>query len=143
MNSKTKKVLVPLVAIVFGFLLGAIIMLAFGYNPIWGYEDLFISALGNTRAIGETLQTMGPLILTALSFAVAMKVGLFNIGMSGQALAGWISSMWFALSFPDIPRLLMIPLVVIIECSSEHLWDSYQVFFVLSLEHQKLSPQSC
>lgn len=46
MNSKTKKVLVPLVAIVFGFLLGAIIMLAFGYNPIWGYEDLFISALG-------------------------------------------------------------------------------------------------
>ena len=32
MNSKTKKVLVPLVAIVFGFLLGAIIMLAFGYN---------------------------------------------------------------------------------------------------------------
>ncbi|MDM5145510.1 hypothetical protein ICE98_02644 [Lactococcus lactis] len=27
MNSKTKKVLVPLVAIVFGFLLGAIIML--------------------------------------------------------------------------------------------------------------------
>ncbi len=40
MNSKTKKVLVPLVAIVFGFLLGAIIMLAFGYNPIWGYEDL-------------------------------------------------------------------------------------------------------
>ncbi len=114
MNSKTKKVLVPLVAIVFGFLLGAIIMLAFGYNPIWGYEDLFISALGNARAIGETLQTMGPLILTALSFAVAMKVGLFNIGMSGQALAGWISSMWFALSFPDIPRLLMIPLVVII-----------------------------
>ena len=68
MNSKTKKVLVPLVAIVFGFLLGAIIMLAFGYNPIWGYEDLFISALGNARAIGETLQTMGPLILTALSF---------------------------------------------------------------------------
>ena len=114
MNNKTRKVLVPLIAIVFGFLLGAIIMLAFGYNPIWGYEDLFISALGSARSIGETLQTMGPLILTALSFAVAMKVGLFNIGMSGQALAGWISSMWFALSFPDIPRLLMIPLVVII-----------------------------
>lgn len=114
MNSKSREILVPLIAIVFGFLLGAVIMLAFGYNPIWGYEDLFISALGNARAIGETLQTAGPLILTALSFAVAMKAGLFNIGMSGQALAGWITSMWFALSFPDIPRLIMIPLVIII-----------------------------
>ena len=114
MSNKTKQILVPLIAIFCGFLLGAIVMLAFGYNPLWGYQDLFISALGNARAIGETLQTAGPLILTALSFAVAMKAGLFNIGMSGQALAGWIMSMWFALSFPDLPRLLMIPLVIII-----------------------------
>ncbi|AYG00190.1 ABC transporter permease [Lactococcus allomyrinae] len=114
MNSKMKKILVPIIAVLAGFVLGAIIMVVFGYNPLWGYEDLFISALGSARSIGETLQTTGPLILTALSFAVAMKAGLFNIGMSGQALAGWITSMWFALSFPDIPRVLMIPLVVII-----------------------------
>ncbi len=106
--------LVPVIAVVAGFLLGAIVMLIFGYNPIWGYEDLFIGAFGNARAVGETIQTMGPLILEALAFAVAMKAGLFNIGMSGQALAGWIFSMWFALSNPDIPRLIMIPLVVII-----------------------------
>ncbi|MQW23843.1 MULTISPECIES: ABC transporter permease [unclassified Lactococcus] len=114
MSSKTKKILVPIIAILAGFVLGAIIMLIFGFNPIWGYEDLFISALGNSRAIGETIQTAGPLILTALAFAVAMKAGLFNIGMSGQALSGWLFSMWFALSFPDIPRVLMIPLVIII-----------------------------
>ncbi|MCV5968814.1 ABC transporter permease subunit, partial [Lactococcus petauri] len=38
----------------------------------------------------------------------------FNIGMSGQALAGWIMSLWFALSFPDIPKPIMSPLVIII-----------------------------
>ncbi|PCS01013.1 carbohydrate [Lactococcus fujiensis JCM 16395] len=104
----------PIIAVLAGFVLGAIIMLIFGFNPIWGYEDLLVSALGNSRAIGETIQTAGPLILEALAFAVAMKAGLFNIGMSGQALSGWLFSMWFALSFPDIPRLLMIPLVIIV-----------------------------
>ncbi|WEV45796.1 ABC transporter permease [Streptococcaceae bacterium ESL0687] len=109
-----KKFLVPVVAVLFGFLFGAIIMLIFGYNPLWGYEDLLTSAFGTTRSIGEIFRSMGPLILTALSFAVASQAGLFNIGMSGQALCGWMASVWFALSFPDIPRLVMIPLLIII-----------------------------
>lgn len=114
MKTNTKKILVPIIAVLMGFVLGAIVMVAFGYNPLWGYEDLFLSAFGNARAIGETVQTAGPLILCALAFSVAMKAGLFNIGMSGQALAGWIFAMWFALSNPELPRLVMIPLVLII-----------------------------
>lgn len=114
MNSTVKKILVPVIAVVAGFFLGALVMLAAGYNPIFGYEDMFASALGNSRAIGETIQTTGPLILEALSFAIAMKAGLFNIGMSGQALAGWMTSIWFALSFPNMPRLLMIPFLIIV-----------------------------
>ena len=113
MNAQLKKILVPVIAVLAGFLLGAIIMLIVGFNPIYGYEDLFASALGNPIAIGNTLQTAGPLILTALGFAVAMKVGLFNIGMSGQAVAGWITSVWVALSFPGLPPYLLIPLCVV------------------------------
>ncbi|MEG1531523.1 MAG: ABC transporter permease, partial [Lactococcus sp.] len=55
MNSKTKKILVPVIAVLSGFLIGAIIMLIFGFNPIYGYEDLIIGAFGTPRAIGETL----------------------------------------------------------------------------------------
>ena len=113
-NLSIRKGLVPVIAVVAGFLLGAIIMLVFGYNPLWGYEDLLTQAFGNSKSIGEIFRSMGPLTLTALSFAVAMKAGMINIGMSGQALAGWISSVWFALSFPDLPRAIMIPLVIII-----------------------------
>ena len=113
-NLSIRKGMVPIIAVVAGFLLGAIIMLIFGYNPIWGYEDLLSQAFGNSKSIGEIFRSMGPLILTGLSFAVAMRAGMINIGMSGQALAGWISSVWFALSFPDMPRVFMIPLVIII-----------------------------
>ena len=34
MSSKTKTILVPIIAVLAGFVLGAIIMLIFGFNPI-------------------------------------------------------------------------------------------------------------
>ncbi|GFH42347.1 sugar ABC transporter permease [Lactococcus hodotermopsidis] len=113
-NLNIRKGLIPIIAVLAGFVLGAIIMLAFGYNPIWGYEDLLTQAFGNAKSIGEIFRSMGPLVLTALSFAVAMRAGMFNIGMSGQALAGWIMSAWFALSYPDLSRVIMMPLLLII-----------------------------
>ena len=61
-NFNLKKTLVPLIAILFGFILGALIMLGFGYNPLWGYEDLLTAAFGTTKAIGEIYRSMGPLI---------------------------------------------------------------------------------
>ena len=117
MNKVLKKInwrslSVPLIAVLAGFVIGAIVMLAFGYNPIWGYEDIFTGVFGTPRGIGEMIQTTGPLMLEALAFAIAMKAGLFNIGMSGQALAGWFSSIWFALSFPSLPKLVLIPLMI-------------------------------
>ena len=57
---------------------------------------------------------MGPLILIALGFAVASRAGFFNVGLPGQALAGWVMSGWFALSFPDLPRPLMILATIVI-----------------------------
>ena len=39
---------------------------------------------------------MGPLVLIGLGFAVASRAGFFNVGLPGQALAGWILSGWFA-----------------------------------------------
>jgi len=50
----------------------------------------------------------------ALGFAVASRAGFFNVGLPGQALAGWVMSGWFALSFPDLPRPLMILATIVI-----------------------------
>ncbi|MBA2796488.1 ABC transporter permease [Streptococcus porcinus] len=114
MSKKAQKIAVPVISVLLGFVLGAIIMFIFGYDPIWGYEGLFNVAFGSVKNIGEILRAMGPLILIALGFTVASRAGFFNIGLSGQALAGWISSTWFALSHPDMSRPLLILLTVII-----------------------------
>ncbi|MBK0040520.1 MULTISPECIES: ABC transporter permease [Leuconostoc] len=105
---------VALFSVLFGLIVGAIIMLVFGYNPISGYIALISSAFGSMQDIGGVLTQMTPLILTALGFTVASTAGFFNIGLSGQALAGWVGAVWYALSFPDMPAFVMIPSALIL-----------------------------
>lgn len=71
---------VAMFSVLFGLIVGALIMLVFGYNPISGYVALLGSAFGSMQDIGGVLTQMTPLILTALGFAVASSAGFFNIG---------------------------------------------------------------
>ena len=45
MSKKTQNWAVPLIAILLGMLVGAVLMLIFGYDPFWAYYDLFSTAL--------------------------------------------------------------------------------------------------
>lgn len=119
-KEKIRNLLVPLIAVLLGFIIGGIIMAAFGYNPILGYQQMFRTVFLNPqtgginpRNIGEIFVTAGPLIFTALGFAVANSAGFFNIGLSGQALSGWVASIWVALAMPDAPRIIVLPLAII------------------------------
>ncbi len=75
--------LIPVLAVFTALVVGAIIMLIFGDNPLQAYAGLFKGAFGAPKDWAETIRRMTPLILTGLSVAVAFKAGLFNIGASG------------------------------------------------------------
>lgn len=113
-SQKTQKILVPIISVLAGFLVGAIIMLIWSYNPIQGYAAMFASSLGSMNGIGETIREATPLLFTAIGFAIASKAGFFNIGLPGQAQAGWLSSIWFVLAFPHLPKIVLLPLAIII-----------------------------
>ena len=108
-DSWLKKLSVPLLAIFFGFLVGAIIMLIFGYNPLQAYYHMIFDVFANPYSIGTALSQATLLIFTGLAFDVASKAGFFNIGLAGQFLAGWLAAIAFALQFPDWPRLILVP----------------------------------
>ncbi|WLT00123.1 ABC transporter permease [Lactobacillus helsingborgensis] len=110
---KTKKILVPIVSILAGFIVGAVIMLIWSYNPFQAYASMFSSALGNMNGIGETIREATPLIFTAIGFAIASTAGFFNIGLPGQAQAGWLSSIWVVLANPHMPKVILLPLAVL------------------------------
>lgn len=102
------KAAVPIISVISGFILGAIVMILFGYDPIQGYGAMFESAFATPRNIGEIFVVAAPLIFTALGFAVANTAGFFNIGLPGQALCGWLASISVALSMPTQPKWLVV-----------------------------------
>ncbi|WP_051237698.1 ABC transporter permease [Lacticigenium naphthae] len=125
MNDKRQtlnNLLVPILSVLMGFLIGAIIMLVFNFNPIEGYSAMFKGAFGTPFYIGETLRQTAPLIMTALGFALANIAGFFNIGVAGQALLGWTGSVWFAISFPSLPSPILLPLSILAGVLAGALW---------------------
>jgi simple sugar transport system permease protein len=84
-----------------GLVIGALIMLAFGYNPIAAYISLFSGSFGSVYSWAESLANATPLILTAMTFAIAMRGGLFNIGAEGQLYIGALAAV--AVSLIDLP----------------------------------------
>ena len=112
-SEKTKKILVPITSVIAGFLVGAIIMIIWSYNPIQAYSSMFESALGNMNGIGETIREATPLIFTAIGFSIASTAGFFNIGLPGQAQAGWLTSIWIVLANPHMPKIILLPLAII------------------------------
>ncbi|WP_259335259.1 ABC transporter permease [Bombilactobacillus bombi] len=114
----------PIIAVLAGFLVGGIVMLLFGYNPLQNYWNLFVGAFGGSYSIGETLRNMTPLILTALGFAVASKAGFFNIGGSGQYLMGWFGAIIVALKLSWLPGWVLIFVSVIAGALLGGLWSA-------------------
>ncbi|WP_419466050.1 ABC transporter permease [Alteribacter salitolerans] len=91
-RGKSFGLIVPLIAIAFGFLAGGLIMLVSGNNPILGYAALFQGVFGDMYYFGETLRMMTPLILSGLAVAFAFRTGLLNIGVEGQLIVGWLAA---------------------------------------------------
>ena len=113
-DSWLKKLAIPILSVVFGFLVGAIIMLLFGYNPIQAYSHMIFDVFANPYSIGEALTQATLLVFTGLAFDVASKAGFFNIGIAGQFLFGWLATIAFALQFPDLSRIILVPASLIV-----------------------------
>jgi len=82
-----------LVAIFIGFLIGAVILIIIGFNPLQVYGLLFEGMLGNARFRMYAMQYATPIIFTGLSVTFAFKTGLFNIGAEGQYIIGSLAAM--------------------------------------------------
>jgi simple sugar transport system permease protein len=107
-----RAILYPALALVVALLLGALLMLLFGDNPVQAYKGLFQGAFGSARGWATTLRKMTPLILTGLSVAVAFKAGLFNIGASGQFIIGTVCSVAVGINFEGLPTAIHLPLAL-------------------------------
>jgi ABC-type uncharacterized transport system permease subunit len=100
-----------IVAGVIGFAVGAVIIKLFGYDPIAAYHVLFNGAFGDLYSVSESLANATPLILTALTFAIGFRGGMFNIGAEGQLYVGALAAV--AVSFFHLPSAVSFGLSLI------------------------------
>ena len=123
-NEKYQFITIPVFSIIVSLLVGAVVILALGKNPVEAYGNLLQGSgllMKEKYAGGKSMLTdflsfvdyWTPMIFAALAVAVALKAGLFNIGVSGQMLAaGFIASITVGYSTLSAP--IAKPLVIVL-----------------------------
>ncbi|WP_242847953.1 ABC transporter permease [Inediibacterium massiliense] len=101
-----------ILAIVMGLLVGAIVILISGYNPIEAYGLMMKGIFSKSKYIARTIIRATPLILTGLSVAFAFRTGLFNIGAEGQFIIGALTAALLGY-FIHLPMIFHIPIVFV------------------------------
>lgn len=123
-NRKTQSVTIPVFCVLIGLIAGAVVIAILGKNPFSAYYNLLqgcglapkASYAGYKSILTDFLSFLNyltPMIFAALAVAVAMRTGLFNIGVSGQMLAaGFLSSI--LVGYSGLNAVLSKPLVLLI-----------------------------
>ncbi|MEA3239885.1 MAG: ABC transporter permease [Candidatus Bipolaricaulota bacterium] len=77
---------------VVGLLVGALLMWIWGYDPWKAYMAMFRGAYGDSYGLASSAARGVPLILTALTFSICVRAGMFNIGAEGQLYMGALAA---------------------------------------------------
>jgi general nucleoside transport system permease protein len=133
----------PLLTTILAFLMGGLVVLFTGKDPIKVYKAIFNGTglnwffhVGSHSAripfgtahmwfpwdtasiaaqnLQQTLLLTTPIILTALAVAFAFRCGMFNIGGQGQYLAGTIFAVWIGSSFNGMSPWLHVILCLVV-----------------------------
>ena len=100
---------IRIAAILLALVVGGLVILLSGNNPIQGYAIIVEGALGKTSGIRQTVKNFIPLLGTALAIAPCFKMRFWNIGAEGQITAGAMCATYFALfwadSIPQVPPM--------------------------------------
>ncbi|MBI3162459.1 MAG: ABC transporter permease [Chloroflexi bacterium] len=118
LQSISEASLVPFLAILTAVIVGGIVILFVGGDPILAYRGLLQGSFGSTKALSETAIWATPYIFAGLAVALAFKGGLFNIGAEGQLAVGAVVSALIGYALPewlgfDVPAIIHLPLVVV------------------------------
>jgi ABC-type uncharacterized transport system permease subunit len=129
-------VVVPVLTALLAFVIGGLVVLFTGHDPIatyraifngTGFQWLFPWVTGDDRAIAalnlqQTLILTTPLILVGLAVAFAFRAGLFNIGGQGQYTVGGIAAVWVGSSLTGMPAFPHIVLAIVAACAAGAAW---------------------
>ena len=93
--------LLPLLAVLAGLLVGALILWLQGVDPWAAYKAMFGGAFGSKNGLADTLVKSTPLMLVGLGIAIAFRGGVINIGAEGQLITGALFVTYLGVTFGE------------------------------------------
>ncbi len=112
-----------LLAIVIGFVVGAILLVVAGNDPAIVYGKLYDGVFSEKKYIVYSMVYAAPYILTGLSVAFSFKTGVFNIGAEGQFVVGSLAAVLVGL-FVDLPPVIHPIVCMLAACAAGALWGA-------------------
>lgn len=114
--------LAPVWGALVGLLIGAVLILIAGADPLATYGTMLRGAFGGPRQLTETLLKAAPLLLMGLGLAAAFRARVWNIGGEGQYTMGALTGGLLALWFQRLPAALLLPLMLLAGAAGGALW---------------------
>ncbi len=110
------------IAVLVALLIGGIVIVIAGHDPLEAYRALFEGALGSRRGRAESLVYSAPLLLGGLAFAVAARGGMFNIGIEGQLVMGGFAAALVGATDLGLPGPLHMALAILAAFLAGGMW---------------------
>jgi ABC-type uncharacterized transport system ATPase subunit/ABC-type uncharacterized transport system permease subunit len=112
----------PLVAVAIALLIGMVVILALGEDPLAAYDQLFLSSLRRPQGIGALIAQFIPLAVLSAAVIVSFRAGFFNIGGEGQLYIGAFTGAWVAFTFTSLPGPVLIVLSLLAGLAGGLFW---------------------
>jgi len=103
----------PLIALAITVIVGVILFVALGKDPVAGLKVFFVEPLKSGYALSELSLKATPLVLIALGLSVCFRANLWNIGAEGQFILGAICAGGVAMQATPESGPLLMPAVLV------------------------------
>jgi simple sugar transport system permease protein len=117
-----RQTLVSVSAIVIALLLGMGLIALMDIDPLKAFSALMEGAFGSANALAETMVKMTPLLFTGMSYALANRCGLTNLGMEGQLYIGGMCATAVGIYVTGLPPAIHLPLCLIAGFAGGGIW---------------------
>lgn len=111
--SRVMSVASPLLALAITVVVGVILFMVLGKDPLRGLQAFFVEPVKSWYALTELAMKATPLLLIALGLAVCFRSNVWNIGAEGQFILGAIAASGVAMmADKDSSRWIVLAILI-------------------------------
>ncbi|HEX5389663.1 MAG TPA: ABC transporter permease [Burkholderiaceae bacterium] len=112
----------PILALLVTVVIGVILFVALGKDPVRGLQVFFWEPIRNLYAVSELMVKATPLLIIALGLAVCFRSNVWNIGAEGQFIIGAIAAGGVALLADKTTGPWIVPAILVAGVLGGMLW---------------------